>query len=136
MKAIILALIITSTFVACKKSNLEEFPIIKKGDAYNMVNITGGIAGQNINIPIGTVTWELGVNTIKVNNTANNNIPTILKNGTYNFKFENKNNKDLLSVTDPGVSPTPQLYFLERNTSDSLVFYDGNADGFRYVLIR
>jgi hypothetical protein len=126
-----LTLAILITFVSCKKSNLEDMPTITKGTTFNLVNTSGGLAGNKFVIPVGEVTWDLDVNTLKVVNNSNQNIPTALASGSYNFKYQTINKIDYLVIDN-----ILEKWIVEENTGDTLILNDGNADGFRYTFIK
>jgi hypothetical protein len=126
-----LTLTILLALVSCKKSNLEEMPPITQGTPFSMVIASGGIAGNKFVIPKGEVTWDLDVNTLKVVNNSNQNIPTALASGNYNFKFQTINKVDYIIIDN-----IPEKWIVEKNTSDCLVLDDGNADGFSYTFVK
>jgi hypothetical protein len=126
-----LTLTILLALVSCKKSNIEEMPTITKGTPFSMVMASGGIAGNKFVIPKGEVTWDLDVNTLKVVNNSNQNIPIALATGIYNYKYQTINMTDYIVVDN-----IPEKWIVEKNTGDSLILNDGYADGFSYTFIR
>lgn len=56
---------------------------------WNLVNVSGGLMGQDLDIPSGTITWTFGYNTVKVinNNPADTSAEDFFETGNYNYEY-------------------------------------------------
>lgn len=92
MKKILFMLLISPLLLAtsCDEDDDSSIPNTTLTGRWNLVNVSGGLQGQDFDIPNGSITWTFNANnTVQVvnNNPADGNAEDFFETGTYNYQY-------------------------------------------------
>lgn len=92
MKKILLLLLISPIFLAtsCDEDDNNNPQNTTLTGRWKLTNVSGGIQGQDFDVPNGSITWTFNNNnTVQVvnNNPADSNAEDFFETGTYNYVY-------------------------------------------------
>jgi hypothetical protein len=93
-----------------------------KADAYSLVNISGGFAGESDDFPKGELTWSFIGDKLIAKNKQNTTV--------HDYKFFTVSNNLKLKID------SNQEYYVSVFNNDSLYLFDGNGCGYSYLYIK
>lgn len=97
-RAIILLFAITVMFVSCGNDddNSEQLNLLGE---WNLINLSGGIAGFDVDYERGWIVWNFSEDTVLIaNNSPIDNGPNFYNSGTYSYEIISTNNKKYLKI--------------------------------------
>jgi hypothetical protein len=128
------ACLITLTNCSINNDTIDE-PIKTYKTLWNLVNVTGGIAGVNEDFNTGDIIWSFDneTNTLTVTNTNTDNmIEDGFDSGTYSFSVTNNSENYFLIIENNefgAYSITENQLIIDQNITTS----GSGADGFIYT---
>lgn len=105
---------------------------------WNLINVSGGIAGVNEDFQSGTITWTFDepTETLTIfNNNTNVNIEDGLDSGTYSYSILNVEDKSFL-VLDSNELGSIELTTNQLTINENIKSESNVADGFIYLFSR
>jgi hypothetical protein len=139
MKKIVLyvfALVFTLSLLGCTVDNSGSNTTTRSAK-WSLVRVTGGIAGIEVNLELGQITWifdELNNNIIVEENVEG--LSYGLPEGTYAYTIENINNAEFLFVDEVeygDIEVGQNTFTIDQNNTSTNT---NNADLFEYRFVR
>lgn len=134
MKNIFL-IFLSVSMLTCSLDDGTESP--QNNGKWNLINISGGITGNEINLQTGDVTWvfdEINSDLI-IEYNINDDPAGLLRSGTYNFEIKTINNKSYLFVDNVELGNI--VVGNDRFTLNQNILSTGNAsDLYVFTFVR
>lgn len=134
-KSVIL-LFITCTFLSCSLNNNDNTPDETIITQWNLVNVSGGIAGVDNTFEIGEIIWmfdDLTGQLTVTNNNTNDTIEDGLNGGVYDYFFVDDGSQLFIIIDDSEygaitISTDNQEFTIDQNITQA----GTGADGFLF----
>ncbi len=135
MKKIVLLLVILSTLSCSTEDNGSDTPT--RSAKWSLVKVTGGVAGTEINLELGQITWifnEFNNNIIVEENVQGLSYGLI--EGTYSYSIQNISNADFLFVDEVEYGDIiigQNSFTIDENITSTTT---NTSDKFKYRFVR
>jgi len=135
MKKIVLLLCIVCTLSCSIEEDGSNTP--PQGAKWSLVRITGGVAGVDINLERGQITWifdEFNTNIIVEENVAG--VSHGLSEGTYSYSIQNISNADFIFVDEVEYGDIiigQNTFTIDENITSTST---NTSDKFKYRFVR